>query len=131
MAASRDDALRRLRQAGDELWGAWTMAGDRRKASWDLSFTKRGPAFSEREHLSARLETAHAHMVGRDVGRRALVDAYLGPRPRVAERGRAQELFERVLSDYCYHLQSLHFEVDGVETRARGLVNRGEQEAER
>jgi hypothetical protein len=46
-------------------------------------------------------------MVGRDSARRAIHRAYAGPRPAASDRARGRELFERLLSDYCYHRSAL------------------------
>lgn len=118
MAASqhhRRDAqrsvVRDLEAAQDQLWDV-----DRRSYALRNAISRlitEGP-HSEPEYLTAQLDLAHTHMVGREIAERAVLAAFEAPRPLKVERARARDLLSRVLRDYGWHSSSFESTVQWV-----------------
>lgn len=97
---ARQSVVRELEAAQDLLWDV-----DRRRYAIDdviWRLIKGGP-HSQHEYLTAKLDLAHAYMVGRDIAERAVIAALEAPCPSRVEAERARDLLSRVLHDYRWH----------------------------
>ena len=109
----RRSLLRELEAAQDEL-----RQVDRRR--WPINemilrqLRERRP---DHEYLTANLELAHVHMVGRDVAAQALIGTIDAPRPRSAEAATARDRMAQVLDEYAWHLSSLESTIRLVSDR--------------
>jgi hypothetical protein len=102
--AAHQSAVEVLEAARRRLWEV-----DRRRHAaddvvWQLLMSDRYP---ESEYLTANLEVAHAHMVGRDVAEQGVMEALDAPRPPKREAGEARRLLGELLDEYGWHRAAL------------------------
>jgi hypothetical protein len=98
------------RSVVDELWEARRQVlkqDDRRRAADDAVWQMRSRPHSDHEYLTAQLEAAHAHMVGRDLAEWAVMAIIEAPRPPKREVEDARRLLGELLSDYGWHQGAL------------------------
>jgi hypothetical protein len=90
----------------DELWDARSLVrkqDDRRRAADDTVWQILQRPHSAHEYLTAQLEVAHAHMVGRDLAEGAVMAVLEAPRPLKRDVEEARRLLGEVLSDFGWH----------------------------
>ena len=109
------------RNVVDELWDArsllWKQDDRRRTADDAVSQMLSRPSYSQHEYLTAQLEVAHAHMVGRDLAERAVMAVLEAPRPQRRDAEEAQRLLGEMLHHYGWHCGALERTVAWVRDR--------------
>ena len=120
------------RRVLDELWDArrslWEP-DDRRRAADDAIWEIIHRPHSEHEYLTAQLEYAHAHMVGRDLAERAVMTVLDAPRPPKQDAEEARRLLGAVLFQYGWHRGALERTVAFVHDRQEEAARRASRAA--
>jgi hypothetical protein len=104
----------------DELWAARNLAwkqDDLWRAADDAVWQILQRPHSQHEYLTAQLEVAHAHMVGRDVAEQAVVAMMDAPRPQKRDAEEARRLLGEILDIYGSHRGALERTVAWVRDR--------------
>jgi hypothetical protein len=108
------------RSVVDELWDARSQVwkqDDRRRAADDAVWQILQRPHSDHEYLTAQLEVAHAHMVGRDLAERAVMAVLEAPRPLKRDVEEARRLLGEMLTNYGWHRGALEHTVAYVRDR--------------
>jgi hypothetical protein len=98
------------RNVVDELWEARSQVwkqDDRRRTADDAVWQILQRPHSDHEYLTAQLEVAHAHMVGRDLAEHAVMAVLEAPRPQKREVEGARRLLGELLSIHGWHQGAL------------------------
>jgi hypothetical protein len=120
------------RSALDELWDARHSLSDqeeRRRAADDVVWRMLNRRYSEHEYLSAQLEVAHAHMVGRDLAEQAVMSIIDAPRAPKRDADEVRRLFGDVLSEYGWHRGALERTIAWVRDRQEEAARRDRRAA--
>ena len=98
------------RNVVDELWEARSQVwkqDDRRRAADNAVWQILQRPHSDHEYLTAQLEVAHAHMVGRDLAESAVMAILEAPRPVEREVEDARRLLGEMLGIHVWHQGAL------------------------
>lgn len=108
----------------DELWetrGLVWKLDDRRRAAADAVSQILQPPHSDHEYLTAQLEVAHAHMVGRELADRAVMAVLQAPRPLKRDVEEAARRARRAATP-ATRMQPAVPAVDAVRASGRSVV---------
>jgi len=98
------------RNVVDELWEARSLVwrqDEQRRAADDAVWQILRRPHSDHEYLTAQLEVAHAHMVGRDLAESAVMAVLETPRPVEREVEDARRLLGEMLGIHVWHQGAL------------------------
>jgi hypothetical protein len=101
----------------------------RRGAAYDVVSQLLGRPHASHEYLTAQLEVAHTHMVGRDMAGRAVMAVLDAPRPRKRDAEEARRLLADVIFEYGWHCGGLERTVALVRDQQEEAAHRARRAA--